>query len=650
MKLSVIIVSYNVRYFLEQCLQSVEKAAKHVSIEIILIDNASIDGSYQMVLKQFPEITAIKNENNVGFAKANNIGISHSTGEYILLLNPDTVIEEYTFKKIIDFMDDHQDAGGLGVQMVDGNGQFLPESKRGLPTPLVAFYKIFGLSALFPKSKIFGKYHLGYLNKNEIHKVAILSGAFMLLRRSALEKTGLLDERFFMYGEDIDLSYRLLLAGYNNYYFPKTRIIHYKGESTKKSSINYVVVFYRAMVIFAKKHFSKKRAKVLQYLIQIAILFRASIALLNRGIQTALMPFIDYAGFIGGLFILRYLYTQHTGIIYADSLVNTAFIIYSTLWVLGIWISGGYNKPVKLLKCITGIALGTTVILTTYALLDETYRFSRALILMGLTWSVIYAVVIRIILHLTNLNLFKLGGIIKKRFAIVGSSEERKRVLNLLKQTHYNLDFAIEITTRPNNEPEEKRGFIAQLHQLQEVVKIFKLDEVIFCVKSIEPDEIINQMSLEENRNVNYKIAHPESLYIIGSNSIKSKGELYSVVDINSLTKPECKRNKRVFDILLSMLIIISFPILIFFIRNPWKLFADVVSVIFGYKTWVGYSKQFTLENLPKLKPSILTLTDVYEDQSERSESENVNLLYAKDYKMLYDLNVVLKGFKSLIR
>ena len=258
MKLSVVIVNYNVKYFLEQCLHSVFKAGQGIAMEVFVVDNNSVDGSVQMIKEKFSQVILIENKDNKGFAKANNQAIDRSTSEYVLLLNPDTVVEENTFRQIIDFMDTHPDAGGLGVKMVDGKGHFLPESKRGLPTPAVAFYKIFGFSSLFPKSKTFGRYHLGFLDKNEIHEVEILSGAFMLLRKSVLDKIGLLDESFFMYGEDIDLSYRIIKAGYKNYYFPKTRIIHYKGESTKKSSVNYVFVFYNAMIIFARKHFSQK--------------------------------------------------------------------------------------------------------------------------------------------------------------------------------------------------------------------------------------------------------------------------------------------------------------------------------------------------------------------------------------------------------
>src|SRR5690554_5280450 len=200
MKLSVIIVNYNVKHFLEQCLHSVVKASRNIQSEIIVVDNNSVDGSVQLVKKKFPDILLIENQNNLGFSAANNQAIRSSTGKYVLLLNPDTVVEEDTFFKVINFMDAHPEAGGLGVKMIDGKGNFLPESKRGLPTPWVAFCKMFGLSALFPRSRKLGKYHLSYLDNNSIHEVDVLAGAFMLLRKKTLNQIGLLDETFFMYG------------------------------------------------------------------------------------------------------------------------------------------------------------------------------------------------------------------------------------------------------------------------------------------------------------------------------------------------------------------------------------------------------------------------------------------------------------------
>ena len=278
--LSIVIVNYNVCGFLEQCLLSVRDAVKGISHEIFVVDNASTDGSEAYISTRFPQVKYIYNTENVGFSKANNQAIAQSSGRYVLLLNPDTVVGESVLDEACHFLDEHDDAGALGVKMIDGDGKFLPESKRGFPSPWVSFCKIFGLSKLFPYSRRFGRYHLRFLDENSTHRVDVLSGAFMLLRRSTLDRCGLLDENFFMYGEDIDLSYRMTLTGEKNYYLP-LRILHYKGESTKTESLRYVRIFYQAMFIFLRKHYPHYKLFALLS-IKTAIYMRATTAAVRR--------------------------------------------------------------------------------------------------------------------------------------------------------------------------------------------------------------------------------------------------------------------------------------------------------------------------------------------------------------------------------
>ena len=276
MKLSVIIVNYKVKHYLEQCLRSVAEASRGIAVEVIVVDNASGDGSVEYLRERFPDVTIIASEENLGFARANNLAIRNSHGQYVLLLNPDTIVAEETFRDFISFMDSTPNAGGCGAYMLHTDGSFAPESRRGLPTPFVAFCKMSGLASLFPKSRTFGRYYMRYLNENEVNRIEIMSGAFMFLRRDALDKAGLLDEDFFMYGEDIDLSYRILKAGYNNYFLP-SRILHYKGESTVKSSYRYVHTFYRAMELFFNKHYAHYSI-LLSLPIKLAIWGRAMLA------------------------------------------------------------------------------------------------------------------------------------------------------------------------------------------------------------------------------------------------------------------------------------------------------------------------------------------------------------------------------------
>lgn len=285
MDLSVVIVNYNVRYFLEQCLLSVRKAAAATQSEVFVVDNNSADGSCEMITGKFPEVILLRNRSNHGFSAACNQAVSLATGKFILLLNPDTVVEEDAFHRCISFMNSHPDAGATGVMMLDGNGRKLPESKRAFPTPATALFKMAGLSFLFPKSKYFNRYYLGHLDDSKTAEADIISGAFMFIRKEALDKTGPLDEKFFMYGEDIDLSYRLIRAGYRNYYYPEVRIIHYKGESTRKSDINYTINFYRAMMVFTDKHFGKQGFGLVRFLLQIAIVLRGFVSLTKTVFQ-----------------------------------------------------------------------------------------------------------------------------------------------------------------------------------------------------------------------------------------------------------------------------------------------------------------------------------------------------------------------------
>lgn len=279
-KVSVVIVNYNVKFFLEQCLLSVRAATAGINAEVFVVDNNSSDGSVDYLRSKFPDVTFIEKKDNPGFAVANNEAIKLAKGQYILLLNPDTIIGEESIRTLSFFLDEHEKAGGIGVKMIDGHGIFLPESKRSFPSPWVSFCKIFGLSKLFPHSKLVARYSLPYLNPNKQHKVDVLAGAFMMIRHEALDKVGLLDESFFMYGEDIDLSYRLVLGGYGNYYIPE-RILHYKGESTKRDNLSFVRNFYGAMHIFYKKYYPRS-GWLMSFLIRLAIFLKAFGATIKR--------------------------------------------------------------------------------------------------------------------------------------------------------------------------------------------------------------------------------------------------------------------------------------------------------------------------------------------------------------------------------
>ena len=641
-RLTVIIVNYNVEYFLAQCLHSVKKAAQHAHIETIMVDNSSSDGSVEMTRRLFPEVKVIANKDNVGFSKANNQAIRISNADYVLLLNPDTLVQEDTFKKCIDFMDAHPKSGGLGVKMVDGKGQFLAESKRGLPSPMVAFYKIFGLSNLFPKSKTFGQYHLGHLDKNKTHKVDILSGAFMMMRKTVLDKVGLLDEEFFMYGEDIDLSWRIILGGYENYYFPETRIIHYKGESTKKSSVNYVLVFYNAMIIFAKKHFSKSNANIFKVLIQMAIYFRAGIALLRRGIEKSILPLIDFTTIIITLFITTSIYSNITQIEYPFQIIKWLFASYGLIFLISIYLNHGYKSTPFAKKILKGLLWGALVGLLLYGFLDEDYRFSRVIVLVGAIFSAI-----NIIFYRSILNKLGFQGILFKtvsdiRVAIVGKKEGINRVKKLLNKTTNKPKIVLDVYPSYNfiNESDH---FIANLGQLPDACHIFNINQIIYCGEDMDSTTIINEMILQENPEIELKIAPPKSTFIIGSQSINTSGEILSIHSTNTFLKEESKTSKRVFDIIISLIILLLVPILIWQTKHKLHFTRNVFQVLFGVKTWVGFAPTVThKEMIQSIHPSVINLATPYQTENKSLDFlENLNIEYAKIYKFESDLLLI---------
>ncbi len=624
---------------------SVYKSLKQINAEVFVVDNNSVDGSVALIKQKFPQVKLIVNIVNTGFAVANNQGIKLATGKYILLLNPDTVVQEDTFEKTLAFMEADIKIGGLGIKMLDGKGNFLPESKRGLPTPSVAFYKIFGLSKLFPNSKKFGQYHLTYLDKNKNNEVAVLSGAFMLMRKETLDKIGLLDENFFMYGEDIDLSYRITQGGYKNYYYAGSSIIHYKGESTKKSSVNYVIVFYKAMAIFAKKHFSQNNARTFNFLIHLAIYLRAFIAIVARFIKQWFFPAIDFGLILIGLYACKTLYEVNFKLFpnfYSKEILNLFFPLYTLVWMFFTYLSGGYDMPLRLGKLLRGVFAGTAFILILYSLLPEYYRFSRALILIGSLYTLIIYLVTRFVYHLLKIKRFKLGNLtITARIAIIGSEAEFNRVYDLLKQTHLNPEFVGFISNENNGVKNE--NYIGHFHQIDEAIDIHQLNEIIFCARDISSQKIIAKMVTLVTKGIEFKIAPPESYSIIGSNSIDTAGDLY-VIDVNNVGRPENKRKKRLLDICATGFFLLFFWVFIWIQKNKLNFISNCFKVLLGIYSWVGYGKN-PRKDLPSIRPSVLTPSiNILNDEQLNKSFLN----YAKDYKIENDLKIIYKQVKDL--
>lgn len=650
MQLSVVIVNYNVKHFLEQCLLSVRKASEGLDVEVFVVDNNSVDGSQAMLREKFPEVILMDNKDNVGFSRANNQAIRVSKGKYVLLLNPDTVVEETTFQKVVAFMDDHPKAGALGVKMIDGQGKFLPESKRALPTPWVAFYKIFGLSWLFPKSKRFGKYHLSYLDNNQNHEIEVLSGAFMLLRKETLDKIGLLDEDFFMYGEDIDLSYRVIKGGYKNYYFSDTKIIHYKGESTKKGSLNYVRVFYNAMIIFAKKHFNKERARFFTILIRIAVYLRAFIAIATRVAKAIAFPLLESLLVYGMAFgIKEYWEYIHKipkdGMPYPAEFNYIAAPVYTLVLISFLWIAGGYKKPYRI-KPIQTAAFSGFIAIATVSYMFPDINFSRMIV--GLTSIAMFIIAV---FNRNLINYRKTGNFFfteesKIRVVIVGDQSEVKRITRLIR-AELNYPVEIEGTVRVSEEGEREDNCLGGLHQLGEIVAIYKVDEVIFANKSLGAEKIISLMSELDRPHINYKIVPPGVNYLVGPQVIH--GSLYDKPAFYNLDKKQVKFKKRLFDVSGSLLLLLLFPVTFFLYKRPGKAFMNLARVLGGHYHLVGYIKS-NPAGLPEIKKGLLNMLHRVNTKERDSSSHFTGLdrHYAKSYSLELDIEILLKGFRNL--
>jgi GT2 family glycosyltransferase len=645
MKLSIIIVNYNVKFFLEQALTSVFNARQEISMEVFVVDNNSQDDSVAMVKQKFPQVHLIENKDNPGFSKANNQAIRRAKGEYILLLNPDTVLEEDTLTKCIEFMNAHPEAGAMGVKMIDGAGLYLQESKRGLPTPWVSFFKITGLTSLFPRSSLFNRYYLGHLSEEETHSIEVLPGAFMFIRKTTLDRVGGLDERFFMYGEDIDLSYRILQDGAKIYYTPLTKIIHYKGESTRKGSLNYVKIFHEAMILFADKHFAGSQNKVFILLIKLAVYFKALHSALYRVLSKILLPLLEFLliGSSLSLSALAWAKYYHNDLSYYDGKIYF-FVLptYAALYILSLLFFGAYDNIYRKSRQIGALLTGFLLIAIGYSFLPEDLRSSRMIVLLSVIWSLVIVSLLRWLWSIAQRE--PLASRTLRKTAIVGSEEEFQRIQKLIQ----NIGVSMEILGRiqPPGERESKL-VLGKTEDLEEIIRLRKIDQIIFCGKDISSEETMHWMT-RLSRKVDFKIAPKDMDSIIGSKSRNTAGELYTVQVSYQIDDPMNKRLKRTLELLLCLFLLLSSLLTLWFFQHKKRLLANVFQVLLSQCAWVGYDPRGNTAILPPLKPSVLHASSFYQRENNPDQLSKLNFLYARDYSILTDLYILLNSFSKL--
>ena len=633
MTLSVVIVNYNVKYFLRQCLASVFGSVttlpdgSPLALEVWVVDNDSVDDSVDMVHRDFPAVHLIENHENVGFARANNQALALcGPTDYILLLNPDTVVEPDTLTRCVDFMQSHPLCGGLTVKMVDGRGRYLPESKRGFPSPEASFYKISGLQRIFPHHSRIAAYYMGHLDENEVNEIDIMPGAFLMVRDEVYRKIGGLDESYFMYGEDIDYSWRIKLAGWKNYYFPKTHIIHYKGESTRKGSMNYVYVFYNAMAIFVRKYFAGHNARLFNALLQTAIWLRACAAWLRRLVSRVAVPAVDFLAAYGGFLGLKTLWEHLKGVgadYYPAEYTTLVLPLYILILMCCSWLGGGYDRPIRLRRIVRGMGIGVMLLLVFYSLLDESQRYSRMLLLMGAAWTLLSTLLIRVLLSKFKIKGYALRARKRGSTLVVGQPAQTERIRQLY--TSLGIPTAHVSVTSDSS-----------LRHLQDLIRIDHAEEVIFCGHDIDLRSIIDLMAHLRTTGVEYKIAPADGDYIIGSETILSPDDLY-LTNLDTISTDTCRRTKRMFDIGTSLLLILLSPILFWFQQNKNNYFKHCFGVLVGRLTWVSYTGHkgvfHPAQMLPHATPEL---------------QERLLLRYMRRYSTTADFNILIHNLNKI--
>lgn len=624
-------------------MESVFVALKEIPSEVIVVDNHSSDGSLEILAIKFPKCRVIANKENVGFSRANNQGIIASTGSLVLLLNPDTVVPENSFSTTISFLENNPQVGAIGMRMIDGSGKFLPESRRGLPTPWVSFCKAFGLSRLFPKSETFGRYYLNYIPENQVHEADVLSGACMLMRREALNKAGLLDEDFFMYGEDVDLSYRIQLAGYQNIYFPESTIIHFKGESTKRGSISFVFHFYRSMLLFSKKHFSS--SQIFRFFIFLGVAIRAFMALFQRFLRQFGGPLIEFVIAYAGMVLIKDWWEfNFKGVpgMYPDSFIELLVPGYLLIWLTSSRLIGRYSESYGHASIIKGIALGTILISGITNFFDD-YRFSKGLILIGAIWTYLVTTLSFIVGQWLVNRSASLKLPRRRRLLIIGSELDFNRCVELLKSFDDQLVLCGWAGKNDNRLVSET--WLGNVEEIKELIPTLAIDEFVFCLASFSREKAIQMMENNKNSTLRFSFLPESADFIVASTQKHNRGTIYQEDNIPNILLPYNQRLKRLTDLSGCVAIVLLFPLIILKGAKPSSLIKNWFAVFVGKKSWIGLSNNHLASF--GLKDGVITTADLARKGTHPQVLEAMDRIYSEEFQPIQEWWNLLKNLKA---
>lgn len=663
MQLSVIIVNYNVRPFLENALTSVRKASRGIAVEIIVVDNASADGSVQMVRQSFPEVTLIVNEQNRGFGAANNQAMRRAGGEYFLLLNPDTIVQENTFAVMLEFFRAHPEAGMAGCKVLNPDGTLQLACRRSFPTPWVAFTKVSGLSTILPSSSLFGRYNLTYRNPDENYEVDAVSGSFMFLRREVWEQTNGFDEQFFMYGEDLDLCYRVQRLGWKVYYVHETQIIHYKGESARRSDIDEVKHFYEAMRVFVQKHL--QRGKFSDVILRTGIAMREWIAFLGKVRRPLVSAVIDLFVIDAALLLAEYLWFGQVfrlpASAYPITLTVPWFIITATMYFSGVYTSRKHS----LSRAANSVVVGY-VIIAALVFFFKQYGFSRMITLIAAAITVValpgWRLLVWLIFRSPEARRQSLFG---RRTLIVGAGETAQKVLQKLRlRVRDGYEIVGFIDTGQGRVGDEVGGveILGTIDNINKVAQENRISEVIFATESLTYTAILSIIARTRDRSMNYRLVPTSLEVIIGKTHIDELDDLPLVEIEYNLHKPLHRLIKRVVDLWIAGIgFCFLYPVLAAAAvhREPGRFGRKVLAlprVLRGELSLVGPPMWGTTDRTPGTegywgKPGLTGLPQInYRNDLTFPDIEQYNIYYAKNQSLWLDMEILLKSILLMLK
>ncbi len=654
--LSIIIVNYNVKEFLQNLLYSIEKASQNLSVETFVVDNASDDGSVDIIKEKFPSVNLIANKTNIGFGAANNMAMAKSAGKYVLLINPDTIVKEDTLVKMVSFFESRKDAGIAGCRVLNPDGSLQLACRRSFPGPWTSFTKVTGLSSLFPKSRLFAKYNLTYLDENKTYEVDAVSGSFMMMSREAYNKVGGFDEQFFMYGEDIDLCYRTQKAGFKVYFFHETEIIHYKGESTKRSSIDETTVFYQAMHLFVRKHLSS--SFIVELILQFAIFIRKIFAFLNIYRLIAAGIVIDFVIFSFSLLAAEKIYGMFKAHSFPEYSKPWVFIVPAFIQVMVSAFSMAYKKnSISILRSLISLFYGI-LLLSTITYFFKGVAFSRALLLINYIIVLIAFPLWRIIFKAK----FKIGIVAESRkigTLVVGTGENALKLaakLNASFTSIYRVAGLIGQTRKQIGEKIEKYPVLGSIENIKKVINENKIDKVIFSSEELSYNQMFAIVADCQGENVEFVVAGNDLNYLVGKSSISMLDDIpllklqYNISDFIHRTA------KRSLDIALSLfLLVLIYPfVLIAGLFNgkkgPFRRFVlNSFKVLKGGISFVGPKDKVEYEGLYVGKPGLTGLWFTENiDRNDFQENKKLDIFYAKNQNIWLDLEILGKSFSKM--